>query len=184
MTTVPNASGLVFSKESLELPENPSAILEVLSTVLAKPFVQNIAIDASGEIVVSWYKDPSDSLTEPLLDESPETLLDRIELMDSDYGGSLKSNLVDAFVEVSFSGYLPTYILCGSVDVLKSNLGMPKMVKLPQAGIRKCSHFLGTLLEETPSLPEDTLVVCGSRVRSSDLQNILFGVRLLMEESK
>ena len=182
MTQVPDSSGLVFSEDRLVLPDNPEAILGLLRTVLAKPFIQNITIDAGGDIVVSWYRDPADSLLDSP-EETADDVLGRVDLTDSDYGGSFKENLVDAMSDVSLAGYFPTHILCGEVEALKESLGVPKIVRLPKsASVDRGYYFMGLLIVETSLLAGDTAVLCGCKVRSEEVGEVRFGVRLLMEK--
>ena len=181
MTQLSDASGLIFSKDKLDLPETPEVILEVLRGVLAKPFIQNITIDINGGSVVCWYRHASDSLTESVSIETSDSVLDSIELVDSNYSGPPKSQIFDGLSEGAFAGYIPTHILCGSTEGFKKWLGVPGMVRFPKAGVRNASLFMGFLIEETAFLPDDSIVLCGCRVRTVGLESIVFGVRILME---
>ena len=182
MSQPPDATGLVFTKDRLELPDNVEAILGVMRAILAKPFIQKISLEAGGDIEVAWHRDPSDSLLETPKIETAESVLDRIELIESEYEGTAKENLLDSLSEISLAGYVPTHVICGDLSAFKTMLGLPKMFRLPKSSVNDSRMFLGLVVEQTSGIPSDTVIVCGCRVRSEEMSDILFGIRILTED--
>ena len=117
-----DTSGLTLRSDKLDIPDGAEEILDVLGAVLSKPYVQSISVKSGGGISVSWYAAPGDSLISPDLDDSIDTVISRVELLD-DYMDEVPSTPSEAvlrvLLEIDLDGEVPTHIMCKSTSGLK-----------------------------------------------------------------
>ena len=181
MSAAPNSEGLVFSTEKLELPDSTEGVLSILRDILAKPFIQKVQMEVGGHIDVQWYKDPNDKL----VDNSPERIedaLSRIELINSEHEGSPQEVIFNSLLDLSLDGYVNSHIFCGSLPLLKKWVGISRATKLPRLA-ENSYLFLGASLQQTPYVPADSMILCGTNVMTSKVADIVYGARILMEYS-
>tara|TARA_B100000131_G_C18067435_1_gene593122 strand:+ start:213 stop:767 length:555 start_codon:yes stop_codon:yes gene_type:complete len=181
MTDSPNTGGLMLTTDKLPLPPTAEEILRLLRHVLSKQFVQDIRIQSNGMMTVKWYRAPSDTIHDKDPDVSPDTVLDRAELSNSDHAGSPKERVADCLLELELEGLVPTNLFCNSLADLKGWLGYTRMFRFPV--FDGDPMFLGLRILETPNLPKDALVVCASPIGDASLNYITKGIRLLMENA-
>jgi hypothetical protein len=177
------SSDLILTKDKVRVPRSREGIMEILSKVLAKPFVTRIVLDESGVMQVTWMRAPTDTLFADA-DDEPEFVLTTIELEELEIENSgPKSTIVDAMTKMAIDGYVPTFFMCQQTKLVKKWLGFPIMVALPTSETHHAEKLLGCPIIEAPSLLENTLVLCGSLVHSSALSSIMVGYKINMENS-
>ena len=180
MSTSPEENGLVFSREKIPIPRDREGILEILSKVLTKPYIQSIQMGTSGYMNVDWYRAPMDTLLDTIEEEPVDSVLSRIEIEEVHSNSSVKEQLVDTYLKLMLKGYVPTFILCGSGSLFKSHVDLSDLVFLPRHTLTDRERYLGMQLVDGETLPEDVVVVCGSHVEGSTTNSIIFGYKILL----
>lgn len=169
---------LTLSNDELPLPETAEGILSVVRGVLNKPFVQKITLSQGSPIQVSWYRDISDRLDVQEPEESPESVLSRVELEEitGDFNG--KELVVDGMMLVSSKGEYPSHLLVGNIKSFKDCLGIPQLVPIPTLDGTSYKNFMGIPLIEVPSLHKDSIVLLSANVRNASLSETKSGLKL------
>lgn len=171
---------LTLSNDELPLPGTAEGILSVLRNVLNKPYVQSIILKQGSPIRVSWYRDLSDRLDIAEPDESPDSVLARVNLEEVTGEGSPKEVVIDGMLRVSTSGEFPSHLLVGNVETFRDLMGIPSMVPLPEFDGTDHLNFIGLPLVEVTSLQDDSIVLLSSGLRGASLSEVKSGLKLSM----
>lgn len=172
------SESLVLSVEELPLPSNAQGILEVLRRVLSKPYVQSIVLRTGGPIEVSWYKDLSDSLTIDEPDESPDSVLSRVNLEELYSTKPSREAYIDALLKSTSKGLQPTHLFVGSVSFFKDWAGVPSVLSLPLFEGTQFINFGGMKLLEVESLEEDVVVLLSGPTTTNRLVDLSTAYKL------
>jgi len=169
---------LIRSEEELDLPQTVEGVLNVLRKVLAKPFVQSIVLKVGQPIHVLWWKDMSDSLQLGEPEDSVELLLSRVDMEEFSTKSDARHGLIEAILYLSLKNLFSTHILVGSIDFLKEQMSVPKVVQLPRIEGTEYLNFLGLNLLEVMSLPEDSIILLASEVRTANRTEVTRALRI------
>ena len=161
-TNPENPSSLTLAVDEIELPGSVEGILGVLRRVLSKPYVQAITLKSEQPIKVEWYKDLSDSLSIGEPEESPDSVLSRVDMEEFVSTKGPREAVIEAILKLNLSGLQATHFFVGSVPVFKDWLELPSVVPLPKYGDTEHYNFIGVKTVEVTSLEEDVVVLLGS----------------------
>jgi hypothetical protein len=179
--------GLVRTTERIELPLNGEAILSKVRSILRRPRVMKIIIDAEGSYIdVDWYHEFGASLDDPrttseTVSDFLESYIELDELSTTET--EMKAQIVDGMTRISVSGYIPTHIFVGSIDAFTKSLGYGHMFCLPTRSVSDGPEFLGMRVIEGGILEEgNKIVVAGSNTASKSLVDVVFGLVITLED--
>jgi len=176
--------GLAFEVKNIDTPKSREGVLQVLTHILSKPYIQKVVIDKH-VMEVSWYKAMADELMSEDPDTTPEEVLENIELTESDSTGEANAVLNETCFFLELNDLQPTFLFCADVDELKKWLGIHKLVMLPKDAMTEAPIYCGLRIIETDYLSDSggVVVVCGSNVKSNRLSDIIRGIKLIMESN-
>jgi hypothetical protein len=172
-------NSLTLSVEELDCPSTIEGILTVLRRVLSKPYVQSISVKADHPIEVTWYRDITDTLSIGEPEESPDTVLGRIDLEEFSSTKSAREALVDAVLSLNQQGLQATHLFVGSVGFFKSWVELPSVLTLPKFEGTDYYNFIGLKTLETDSLEEDVVVLLGAGSLSSTQTELVKALKIV-----
>ena len=155
-------SGLIRSTDQLELPQTRQGVVDLVRRVLGKPFVERITIESGQPVEVVWTRPMSDSLEIDEPEESPDSVLSRVDLDRYTSSVGPKATIADAMIKMSLPGRHATHLFVDDIDRFKDWFGLPQMVELPEFGGTGFPNIMGLRLVEEPSLPPNSVVLLGS----------------------
>ena len=171
--------GRIFEVSRLELPKTVEGRLGLLQQILTKPYVQKISMEVGKPVEVAWYRSPADSLLATAPEEDPKTTLSRVELVDLDEEDQ-ETAVVSATAQVNLEGLVVSHFLCGDLKQLRQWMGLPRGFRFPIVEGASHRRLFGVPLIETDELQPYVLVVCGSKLPSSRLSDIIYAVKISM----
>ena len=170
---------LLLSHEKIPMPASTEGIVSILRRVLSKPYIQSVSLRSGHPIEVSWYKDISDSLSMGEPEESPDSVLSRVDLEEFSSGGGPKETLLDAMIYLNQQHHHATHLFVGSVEFFKKWVGIPSVVVLPKFEETEYYNFIGMSLLEVSPLPEDVVVVLAAKTREATRTELMKGLKII-----
>lgn len=159
------------------IPRNgkgPDNLLAQLGQYLKEPenrFVQKIVVDATKQYIYVEKKVPK----EKAVDQVGMTLHEAIRLVpmeevspDNGVTPTPMWWVVEAFKKVNNNGYETSHALVGGKSSVYPWLGVSRSSK----------HLFGVPLYIVGEIPDDVLIICGSRVRDADPEDIEYSVKV------
>jgi len=126
--------GLIKAVDVVPMPSSPQELIDVLTRVLTKPFVEKIVIRSGHDLEVTWHRALTDNL-EVSGDNlrAVDAVIGALELSEISAASKNQKELVqDAMVELTMRGLEVTHLLCGSVDFFKKWMGLGKWAEKVQ----------------------------------------------------
>ena len=174
-----NPSGFMLSVEELDMPSTAERVLAVLRRILSKPYVQSIKMTTGRPMEVAWYKDISDSLSLGEPEESPDSVLSRVDLEEFASSRGAKEALFDAIFALNQRDLLATLLFAGSTEYVKDWLGIPSVTPIPRFEGTRYSNILGLRYLEIEALESDVIVLLASETSTATLTEVAKAYKLV-----
>lgn len=177
-TTAQYLPNLSRTEETLGTPATRQGVMNTLSRILSRPFVESVKFSARGVEVV-WHRDMSDSLAVGEPDDSPTTVLARVEMDEFSSAGSFRDSLFEAQLTMITSGKYPQYLFTDSVTTLKNLLNIPSMVGLPAIEGTQFKNVVGLKTLEVSGLPEESVILLAGETEGVPLASVTHALRIV-----
>jgi hypothetical protein len=174
-----NPNSFVLSVEEVDLPATLVGIVGLLRKILSKPFVQSISLQTGQPIKVAWYKDISDSLAIGEPEESPDSVLSRIDLDEFSTNKGAKETLVDAIMSLNQRNLFATHVFSGSEQAFKDWFGIPSVLQIPAYEGTEYQNFLGLKYLETDAIGHDVVVLLAGETPEATLTEATMALKIV-----
>lgn len=170
---------LVFAHEEIPMPGTYAGLLEVLRRVLSKPYVQEVSLEVDRPIRVGWHKADGDELLLPPVDDTIETTLLTVEIVDVP-GSKIPDVFHEALFYVSQRRLFPLYVVVSSEKRLKELFNLPWSTALAREEVHDCALFCGLRVVEAQGfIDDDQIIVLGVPDRQSATSEAKIAVRFV-----
>ena len=173
------ANGMLLTTDAVPLPRTRAGILRTLARILSKPYVHRILLQMDEPIEVRWQHPMEDTLELEDPDDSVETTLGRVELVDIPEPGDPEHLLVQALMYCSQKGHTPAFILVHDEKALKKLFNLPWSQQIPRMDGTPYRSFCGLRMLEHGAVSDDSFIILATVVEDPQLSNCRSAVRVV-----